>query len=92
LQQLESRGGLPTSDEVNSRLQSNLARRILASLQSSGGIMLHYAVVFFVIALIAALFGFGGIAAGAASIAKILFVIFLIGAVVSLLIGTTRRV
>jgi uncharacterized membrane protein YtjA (UPF0391 family) len=42
--------------------------------------------------LIAALFGFGGIAAGAASIAKILFVIFLIGAVVSLLIGTTRRV
>ena len=27
--------------------------------------MLHYAVVFFVIALIAALFGFGGIAAGA---------------------------
>ena len=30
--------------------------------------MLHYAVVFFVIALIAALFGFGGIAASAAGI------------------------
>ncbi|MDD2809959.1 DUF1328 domain-containing protein, partial [Rhodoferax sp.] len=29
--------------------------------------MLHYAVVFFVIALVAALFGFGGIAAGAVS-------------------------
>ena len=28
--------------------------------------MLHYAVVFFVIALIAAVFGFGGIAAGEA--------------------------
>ena len=28
--------------------------------------MLHYAVVFFIIALIAAVFGFGGIAAGAA--------------------------
>ena len=40
--------------------------------------MLHYAVVFFVIALIAALFGFGGIAAGAAGIAKILFVVFII--------------
>ena len=40
--------------------------------------MLHYAVVFLVIALIAALFGFGGIAAGAAEIAKILFVVFLI--------------
>ena len=33
--------------------------------------MLHYAVVFFVIALIAALLGFGGLAAGAAGIAKI---------------------
>lgn len=31
--------------------------------------MLHYAAVFFVIALVAALFGFGGIAAGAAVIA-----------------------
>ena len=35
--------------------------------------MLHYAVVFFIIALIAAVFGFGGIAAGAVGIAKILF-------------------
>ena len=38
--------------------------------------MLHYSVVFLVIALIAALFGFGGIAAGAVEIAKILFFIF----------------
>ncbi len=38
--------------------------------------MLHYAVVFFIIALIAALFGLGGIAAGAMGIAKILFVAF----------------
>ena len=49
--------------------------------------MLHYAVVFFVIALIAAFFGFGGIAAGAAGIAKILFVVFLIGALVSFLMS-----
>jgi uncharacterized membrane protein YtjA (UPF0391 family) len=49
--------------------------------------MLHYAVVFFIIALIAALFGFGGIAAGAAGIAKILFVVFLIGAVVAFLMN-----
>jgi uncharacterized membrane protein YtjA (UPF0391 family) len=53
-------------------------------------LMLHYAIVFFVIALIAALFGFGGIAAGAAGIAKILFVVFLIGAVVALLVGPRR--
>ena len=35
--------------------------------------MLHYALVFLVIALIAAVFGFGGIASGAMGIAKILF-------------------
>jgi uncharacterized membrane protein YtjA (UPF0391 family) len=56
-----------------------------------GAIMLHYAVVFFIIALIAAFFGFGGIAAGAAGIAKILFVVFLIGALVSLLMSFGRR-
>ena len=53
--------------------------------------MLHYAVVFFVIALIAAVLGFGGIAAGAAGIAKILFVVFLIMAVVSFVFGYRRR-
>src|SRR4029077_6687119 len=41
-----------------------------------GVVMLHYAIVFFVIALIAAVFGFTGLAAGAAGIAKILFVLF----------------
>ena len=40
--------------------------------------MLYWAAVFFIVALIAAVLGFGGIAAGAASIAKILFFIFLI--------------
>jgi uncharacterized membrane protein YtjA (UPF0391 family) len=54
--------------------------------------MLHYAVVFFIIALIAAVFGFGGIAVGAAGIAKILFVVFLIGAVISFLMSLGRRV
>ena len=53
--------------------------------------MLHYAVVFFVIALIAALFGFGGIAAGAVEIAKVLFFIFLVVAVVTLVMSLFRR-
>ncbi|HEX8011461.1 MAG TPA: DUF1328 domain-containing protein [Casimicrobiaceae bacterium] len=53
--------------------------------------MLHYAVVFFVIALIAALFGFGGIAAGAVEIAKLLFFIFLALFIVSLVLGLFRR-
>jgi uncharacterized membrane protein YtjA (UPF0391 family) len=49
--------------------------------------MLRYAVIFFVIAIVAALFGFGGIASGAASIAKILFFIFITIAVITLLFG-----
>jgi uncharacterized membrane protein YtjA (UPF0391 family) len=53
--------------------------------------MLYYAALFFVIALVAALFGFGGIAAGAAEIAKILFFVFLVLFVVSLVAGTFRR-
>ncbi|WP_449413509.1 DUF1328 domain-containing protein [Pandoraea soli] len=53
--------------------------------------MLHYAVVFFVIALIAAVFGFTGIAVGAAEIAKILFFIFLVIFLVTLLLGVFRR-
>jgi uncharacterized membrane protein YtjA (UPF0391 family) len=53
--------------------------------------MLYYAALFFVIALIAALFGFGGIAAGAVEIAKILFFIFLVLFVVSLVAGLMRR-
>jgi uncharacterized membrane protein YtjA (UPF0391 family) len=53
--------------------------------------MLHYAVIFFVIALIAAVFGFAGIAAGAAGIAKILFFVFLILAIVSFIANTARR-
>ncbi|MFN5349193.1 MAG: DUF1328 domain-containing protein [Polaromonas sp.] len=50
--------------------------------------MLHYSVIFLVVALIAAVFGFGGIASGAVEIAKILFFLFaamaIIGFVVSL--------
>lgn len=53
--------------------------------------MLYYAALFFIIALVAALFGFGGIAAGAVEIAKILFFVFLVLFVVSLVAGLMRR-
>ncbi len=53
--------------------------------------MLRYALIFFVVALIAALFGFGGIAAGATEIAKILFFIFIVLFVISLVAGLVRR-
>lgn len=53
--------------------------------------MLQAAAVFFIIAIIAAVFGFGGIAVGATEIAKILFFIFLIVFIVSLIMGLMRR-
>jgi uncharacterized membrane protein YtjA (UPF0391 family) len=59
--------------------------------RNRGGAMLHYAVVFFIIALIAAVFGFTGLAAGAAGIAKILFVLFLIGAAITFLMSLAHR-
>ena len=49
--------------------------------------MLWYAWVFLVIAIIAALFGFGVIAGAAVGIAKILFVLFLVLFVISLAVG-----
>lgn len=52
--------------------------------------MLSWALTFLVIALVAAAFGFGGIAGTAAGIAKILFFVFLILFVVSLIVGRGR--
>ncbi|HKB42598.1 MAG TPA: DUF1328 domain-containing protein [Gemmataceae bacterium] len=53
--------------------------------------MLRLALLFLVIALIAALFGFGGIAAGAIEIGKVIFFIFLVLFVVALLGGMMGR-
>ncbi len=52
--------------------------------------MLGWAVVFFVLALIAAAFGFGGIAGAAAGIAKVLFFVFLILLIVSAVVHASR--
>lgn len=54
--------------------------------------MLNYALGFLLLAIIAAVFGFGGIAIASAAIAKILFYIFLILFVVSLVMHAGRRV
>lgn len=53
--------------------------------------MLNWALTFFVIALLAAILGFGGIAVAAAGIAKLLFFIFLVLFVVSLIGHFARR-
>jgi len=49
--------------------------------------MLYYAAVFFVIALIAGAFGFTGVAAGAATIAKFLFGLFILLFIVTVVLA-----
>lgn len=53
--------------------------------------MIYWSAAFFIIAIIAAMFGFGGIADGATSIAKVLFFLFLVLFVISILTGMFRR-
>ena len=53
--------------------------------------MLYWAAVFFIIAIIAAVFGFGNIVTGASTVAMTLFWIFLVLFIVSLLTGVIRR-
>jgi uncharacterized membrane protein YtjA (UPF0391 family) len=55
------------------------------------GSLLHYAVVFLIIALIAAAVGFGGVAGVAMDGAQILFWVFIILFVVSVIGGLVRR-
>ena len=52
--------------------------------------MLHWALVFLIIALIAGVFGFTRVYVAAAGIARILFFIFLVLLVISLLFGLPR--
>ena len=53
--------------------------------------MLQWALLFLVIALIAALFGFGGLATNIAVIGKILFLVFLILFLASLITSAIRQ-
>jgi uncharacterized membrane protein YtjA (UPF0391 family) len=55
------------------------------------GNLLYWAVVFLVIAVVAALFGFGGIAGTAMEGAKIIFWIAVVLFVISLVFGFMRR-
>jgi len=49
--------------------------------------MLHWAVVFLILAIIAGLFGFGLVAGTAWTIAKVLFFVFLVLFILSLVFG-----
>ena len=71
------------------------AAQVPGTIRSVGGEnMLPWAVIFLVIALVAALFGFTGIAAAAAGIAKFLFFLFLVICLIFFIIGISaaRRI
>ena len=56
-----------------------------------GGTMLSWSLTFLVVALIAAIFGFTGVAIAAAGVAKLLFYLFLVLFLVSLVMHLGRR-
>ncbi len=62
-------------------------RNIDRTLTNYFHIMLRWTLTFLIVAIIAAVLGFGGIAAGAAGIAKIFFFIFLVLFILSLVRG-----
>ena len=49
--------------------------------------MLHWSLMFLILALVAAVLGFGGLAGAAVGIAKILFFVFLVVWLVAFLLG-----
>jgi len=49
--------------------------------------MLTWTLIFLVVSLVAGALGFGGVSSASAGIARVLFMIFLIGLVVSLILG-----
>jgi uncharacterized membrane protein YtjA (UPF0391 family) len=55
--------------------------------------MLRWSLAFFIVAIVAAIFGFGGVASGASDIARVLFFFFIVFFIVSLIWGlaTGRR-
>lgn len=63
-----------------------VARQLLISLPEDGQ-MLYYSLIFLLVAIVCAVLGFGVLAAAAAGIAKILFFVFLVVFLVSLIMG-----
>lgn len=53
--------------------------------------MLNWALIFLIVALVAAVFGFTGLAIAASGIAKVVFSLFLVLFLLSMLTGLGRR-
>ena len=84
-------GGAPATPEPPVRLgrgsQELAPPQRARNIAVMGEFMLRWAVIFLVIALVAALFGFTGIASAAAGIAKFLFFLFLVVCLVLFIAG-----
>jgi uncharacterized membrane protein YtjA (UPF0391 family) len=81
------RGNQALTPSAERRLQQAAAARTKEEFP-----MLYWTFVFLMVAIVAAVFGFGGIVSAAAGIAKILFFIFLILFIVSLFTGRRGRI
>jgi uncharacterized membrane protein YtjA (UPF0391 family) len=82
------RANFPTSWRRNIRFRIGLVRR--PTLEDRGLDMLGWVVTFLIIALIAGILGFGGIAGASIEIAKIIFFIAVVLFLVSAIIGVSR--
>ena len=86
---------VPGQDYFHSRCAMNqVALMSKKKVENRGRVMLGWVVTFLIVALIAGILGFGGIAGASIEIAKIIFfiavVLFLVSAVVSLARGRSR--
>jgi len=81
-------GPLPEQRSIRTQFRRRQARLTEANKEDH---MLRWAAAFFIIALIAAYLGFGGVALAAAGAAKILFLIFIVLFVLALVGGLARR-
>jgi uncharacterized membrane protein YtjA (UPF0391 family) len=67
------------------------ARRLTSTICEEEDAMLRWALIFLVVAIVAGIFGFAGIMLAAAGIAKLLFYLFLVLFLVSLVMGLVSR-
>ncbi len=64
--------------------------RVSGFIMRGSFVMLYWALIFLLVAVVAAVFGFGGIASASAGIAQILFFIFLVLFIAGLVMHFTR--
>ena len=66
-------------------------RKFARKIREEENAMLRWALIFLIVAIVAGIFGFAGIMIAAAGIAKLLFYLFLVLFLVSLLMGLVSR-